>query len=96
MKSASRVAGILMNGNASLRWMAADSPNLDEAREAMLRVIRDGKRAGEVIGRIRNLVKKVEAVKEQLDINEAIHEIVVLARNEMRKSRIVLELKSRR
>ena len=86
------VAGILMNGNASLRWMAADSPNLNEAREAMLRVIRDGKRAGEVIGRIRNLVKKVESVKERLDINEAIHEIVVLARNEMRKSRIVLQL----
>jgi C4-dicarboxylate-specific signal transduction histidine kinase len=86
------LAGIVMNGNASLRWMAADPPNLDEAREAIQRVIRDGKRAGDVIARIRTLFKKANKVREQLDINEAIQEVLVLMRNEMQRNSIALRL----
>jgi signal transduction histidine kinase len=86
------LAGIVMNGNASLRWLAGTPPNLDEAREAIQRVIRDGKRAGDVIARIRTLFKKAGKVREELDINEAIREVLVLIRSEMQKNSVSLRL----
>ena len=86
------LAGIVMNGNASLRWLALDPPNLREAREAISRVIRDGKRAGDVIARIRAMFKKTAKVNEQFDINDTIREVLALTRNEMQKNSIALRL----
>ena len=54
------LSGVVTNGNACLRWLAGDSPNLDEAREAARRIIRDGNRASDVIARIRALVQKTD------------------------------------
>jgi PAS domain S-box-containing protein len=90
------IAGVVLNGNACLRWLARvkeDSANLMEARDAVERIIRDGTRAGEVIARIRALFKKAEATKEPLDLNEVVREVIVLARSEMDKRRIALRLK---
>jgi PAS domain S-box-containing protein len=89
------VAGVVLNGNACLRWLARvkeDSVHLAEAREALQRIIRDGNRAGEVIARIRTLFKKSETAKGPLDLNEAIREVIVLARSEMDKKRITRKL----
>ena len=86
------LAGIVTNANASLRWLAGDSPNLAEAREAIRRIIRDGDRAGDVTKRIRALFTKTRAAKERLDINEAIGEVVVLAGSEMRRNRVILQM----
>ena len=52
------LAGVVSNGSACLRWLAGDVPNLDEAREAARRIVRDGKRAGEVIARVRALTRR--------------------------------------
>ena len=52
------LTAVIANANASLRWLAAATPNLDEARNAVSRIVRDGNRAGEVIARIRALVQK--------------------------------------
>jgi PAS domain S-box-containing protein len=89
------IAGVVLNGNACLRWlsrMEGDSVNLNEAREALQRIIRDGARAGEVIARIRALFKKTEAAREGLELNEVIREVIVLARSEMDKRRVALRL----
>jgi len=80
----------VINGNTCLRWLAGDSPNLDEAREAARRIVRDGKRAGDVIARIRALATKTVTVKGRLDMNEAIREVVALARDEVRRSGVTL------
>jgi predicted ATPase/signal transduction histidine kinase len=86
------LAGIVANANASLRWLAGDSPNLAEAREAIGRIIRDGSRAGVVTQRIRALFAKTHAAKERLDINEAIEEVAVLTGSEMRRNRVILKM----
>ena len=52
------IAGIVTNANAALRWLAGEVPNLNETGETIRRIIRDGKRAGEIVGRIRALAKK--------------------------------------
>jgi predicted ATPase/signal transduction histidine kinase len=86
------LAGIVTNANASLRWLAGDSPNLAEAREAIHRIIRDGTRAGDVTKRIRALFTKTRAAKELLNINAAIEEVVVLTEGEMRRNGVHLKM----
>jgi predicted ATPase/signal transduction histidine kinase len=86
------LAGIVTNGNASLRWLAGPSPDLDEAREAIQRIIRDGSRAGQVVARIRALSQKTRAARESLNINEAIEEIVVLIGAELQRNQIGLRM----
>jgi PAS domain S-box-containing protein len=76
------LSAIVNNGSACLRWLDCPAPDLDEAREAARRVIRDGSRAGEVITRIRALLRKTDAEKSRLDINQTIREVVTLTRNE--------------
>src|SRR5205814_7047211 len=66
------IAAVITNANAGLRWLGAKPPDLEEVRQALGRIVRDGSRAGEVIDRIRALVKKVPPRRELLDINEAI------------------------
>jgi PAS domain S-box-containing protein len=84
------LSGVVINGNACLRWLARESPNLNEAREAIENIIRDGKRASEVITRIRNLSRKSGAEKEPVDLNEAIAEVAAFAEGELRRARVRL------
>jgi len=84
------LSGIITNGNACLRWLAGDSPNLDEAREAVRRILRDGNRASDVISRIRALVSKTDTEKSRLDVNDAIQEVAALAQGEVRRNSVAL------
>jgi PAS domain S-box-containing protein len=86
------LAGIVTNANASLRWLAGELPRLDEACGAIRRIIRDGNRAGEVISRLRTLLKKAHPAKDRLDINEAIEEIVILAQSEVHRNDVTLRM----
>jgi C4-dicarboxylate-specific signal transduction histidine kinase len=86
------LAGIVANGSACIRWLAGARPDLDEAREAAQRIVRDAKRAAEVIARIRALTRKAALEMARLDLNETIKEVVALAQGEMRKNRVALRL----
>jgi len=76
------LAAIVANGSACLRWLMGDSPDLGEARESAQRIIRDGKRASDVISRIRGLVRKTALEKTPLDINQAVREVINLTQSE--------------
>jgi PAS domain S-box-containing protein len=65
-----------------LRWLTRDQPDLEEAREAASRVVKDTTRAAEIISRIRLLFKKDTSRRELVDINEIIQEMIVLLRGE--------------
>lgn len=79
------IGATILNAEAALRWLNRDAPDLDEARQLMARIIGDGRRAGNVVSRIRGLVKKASPRKEPLDMNEAIGEVIELARGESTK-----------
>jgi PAS domain S-box-containing protein len=85
------IASMVTNAGAALRWLAADPANLEEVRQALTRIVKDGKRAGDVIGRIRTLIKNVPPQKDQLDINETILEVISLTRGELLRNGISLE-----
>ena len=86
------LAAVVTNGGACLRWLMGESPDLAEAREAARRVIRDGNRASEIIDRIRALLRKTDTPKAQLDINEAIQEVVLLTHQEAARKGVMLRL----
>jgi signal transduction histidine kinase len=84
------LAAVITNGNACLRWLAGTTPNLDEARQAVERIIRDGNRASDVIAKIRALLRKTGTEKERLDMNDVIREVVALAQSEVRRNGVAL------
>src|SRR5437870_4996274 len=86
------LAAIVTNANACLRWLADEYSNIEEGREAARRIVRDGKRAGDVIARIRALVRKTDTEKAQLDINHTIQEVVLLTQSEAVRNRVTLRM----
>ena len=83
------LGAIVNSGSACLRWL--DAQRLEEARRSASRVIAEGHRASEIIGRIRALAKKAPPRKDWLDVNETIHEVVALAHSEVQRNGIALE-----
>jgi C4-dicarboxylate-specific signal transduction histidine kinase len=77
------ISAALMNAHTCVRWLAGDSPNLEEARAAATRMVKDGTRAAEIISRIRLLFNRDTSQRELLDVNEVIREIIVLLRGEL-------------
>jgi C4-dicarboxylate-specific signal transduction histidine kinase len=82
------IAATKVNAQAALRWLNRDVPDLEEARQLLTRIVNDGDRAGNVVGRIRDLVKKTPPQIEPLQMNEAISEVIELTRSEAAKSGI--------
>src|SRR5258708_429647 len=87
------LTGLVSSGNACLRWLAGDVPNLKAARESVERMISAGSGAGEVIRGIRALVGKAPPLRDRLNINDAITEVIPLIRGEIQRNRISLRTK---
>ena len=76
------IAAALTNANTCLRWLTRNQPDIEEARAAAMRIVKDGTRAAEIVKRIRLLFKKETSERELVDINDVIREMVVLLRSE--------------
>jgi PAS domain S-box-containing protein len=86
------IGAAITYANAALNWLGRQSPNLEEVRRALGLIVEADIRAGDVIDRIRALVKKAPARKDRVEINEAILEIVELTRREMVKNAISMHM----
>jgi len=84
------IAAALTNGQAALRWLGKQPPDLVEVQQALERIVRDGTRAGEIIDRMRALFGKAPPSKADLDINEVVGEIVALTQGEALKNRVTV------
>ena len=85
------LSGIITNASTCLRMLSADPPNVDGARETARRTIRDGKRASDVITRLRALFSKKDAATEAMDLNDATQEVLELSRGELQRNRVILQ-----
>jgi C4-dicarboxylate-specific signal transduction histidine kinase len=83
------IAAAVTNAEAALRWVDMKPPDLQEAREALGRIVRNGVRAGEVLGGIRALIAKAPR-KDRLDINSTILEVIALTRSEIYSNGVAL------
>jgi C4-dicarboxylate-specific signal transduction histidine kinase len=84
------LAAVISSGSACLHWLASEPPNLERAKQAVERIVKDANRASMVIGRIRGLAKRAPPHKEQLNINEMILETLALTRSEIEQHHIAL------
>src|SRR6185295_1909320 len=77
------LSGIITNASTCVRMLDGDPPNVDGARETAKRTIRDGRRAADVITRLRALFSKKGAGFDLVDLNEATREVIALSRSEL-------------
>jgi C4-dicarboxylate-specific signal transduction histidine kinase len=78
------------NARAGMLFLEMNPPNLDEVREALACVVRDADRAKDIVGRMRDNIKKVPPRKELFDLNEAINEAIAMVRSAVAKNRIAV------
>jgi PAS domain S-box-containing protein len=76
------IAAAVTDAKTCIRWLTRDHPDLEEAREAASRTVKDATRAGEIVNRIRLIFKKGTSQWEPVDVNETIREMVLLLSNE--------------
>ncbi|MBB6186643.1 ATP-binding sensor histidine kinase [Rhodanobacter sp. MP7CTX1] len=81
------------NANAALRFLAAEQRDLGEVREAIECVVSDTYRAGNIVGRIRDQVKKLPPRQEGVDLNYAIEEVIALVRGELSKNHVEVQMR---
>ena len=76
------IAAAVTDANTCLRWLARDQPDLEEARGAASRVVKDAARAAEIMSRIRSLFKKEVSQRELVDVNDILRGMIELLRSE--------------
>src|SRR5262245_28515041 len=85
------IAAGITNAQVALRWLGSQPPDLEEVRQALDRIVRDGNRAGDVIDRIRALIKKAPPRMDRLKIRESIHEAIALTHGELVKQGVSVQ-----
>ena len=86
------LAALLTNAGTAVRWLARQPPDLEKARPLIDRIISDGKRAADIVSRIRDFSKKAPARQGNMEINEAILEITRLTRAAMSEHRVLVKM----
>lgn len=76
------ITAAITNAGTCLRWLNRDEPNIEEARMAASQIIKDTTRAAEIISRIGSIFKKGEPIRELIDVNDVIQEMIPLLQNE--------------
>jgi C4-dicarboxylate-specific signal transduction histidine kinase len=84
------IAAAVTNANTCLRWLTRERPDLEEAREAASRIVKDATRAAEIVSRTRLLFKKGTAQRELVSLNEMVREMIVLLRGEATRHKILI------
>lgn len=86
------LAGVVTNAEAALRWLSGENPNVSEIRNSLGLIVRDGKRASEVVQRVRGFVKGADAEMKPVDIRDVIDDALELLRPEIQRTRIALHI----
>ncbi|MRG55340.1 AAA family ATPase [Phyllobacterium sp. SYP-B3895] len=85
------LSGVVVSAETAMLWLSEQPPRISEAQKALIRVVSDGRRAGDVFDRIRSLIKNAPPQMTGLDINEVVLDIIGLARGAALKSGVQIE-----
>jgi two-component system, LuxR family, sensor kinase FixL len=86
------LVAIVINGDACLRWLARDDPNVEEARASVAAMIEEAARASEIVRGLCTLASKGDALKTRLNLNWIIEQAIPLIENELRRNAVLLQL----
>lgn len=84
------LTGVITSANAGLRWLGAEPPNTEKARQALDRIISDANRASNIVLRVRNLSKRAEPKAEWIDATMIVAEIIALSRGELDRNDVTV------
>jgi PAS domain S-box-containing protein len=85
------ITAAITNANTCLRWLKRDQPDVEEACEATMRIVKDGNRAAEIIDRLRSFYKKGSPPERELvDVNDVVREMLVLLRSEANQNSVLM------
>jgi PAS domain S-box-containing protein len=84
------IAAVLINAETALRWLERQPPNLEAMQRSLTQIIKCGRRAGEVVGRIHDLIKKAPPRRDLIEINTPVREVIELTRGEAVKNGVAL------
>jgi C4-dicarboxylate-specific signal transduction histidine kinase len=85
------LGAITANGSAALRWLARTTPDLDEARAAMTRVVTEGHRAAELIASIRAMFKRENQKRAPMDVDELVRTVLILLHHEVESHLVTVQ-----
>ena len=85
------LAAVVSNAEAASRWLAAEPPNPDKARDILGDIVKDGMRASDIIHRIRAIIKKAPTRMAEVDINDAVLDVITLTRSELQRQGVSLQ-----
>jgi C4-dicarboxylate-specific signal transduction histidine kinase len=85
------LAAILTNAQASTQLLSRPVPDVEDVKDALGDIARDARRAGDVIGRLRTMLKKGDAVREPVDLNDVVREVLALVGPEAQQRRVTIE-----
>jgi C4-dicarboxylate-specific signal transduction histidine kinase len=88
------IGAVRNNAHAALRFLTANPPNMPEVREALECVVGETYRAGNIIGRIRDQIKKAPPRIESMDLNKAVEEVLAVVRGELSKNGVSVHLRT--
>jgi PAS domain S-box-containing protein len=86
------LAAIATSGAASLRWLAAETPNVEEVRNLSERIVNDARRAAAIIARIRAMAERREPERTLLSLNTLVEEVVTFLAHELQAKAVTPEL----
>ena len=87
------LSGVITNAETALLWLQGETPNIGQALAGLARIVRDGRRVNDVLGRIRAMIKKAPSPNDKVDINDAILEVIGLTHVEAIKNGVVVQTK---
>jgi PAS domain S-box-containing protein len=87
------LAAIATSGAASLRWLAAETPNLDEVRDLAKRTVADAQRAAAIISRIRAMAERRDPERLTLSLNALVEDAITFLSHELAANEVVLDLR---
>src|SRR3984885_1468877 len=76
------IGAIMINAETCLRWLSHEVPNVERARAVATMIVKDGTRASETVARMQHLVEQGAPLREAVDVNDVIREMIVLLRDE--------------
>jgi PAS domain S-box-containing protein len=86
------LAAISINGEASLRWLDREPPDVDEVRTAAAGIVADARRAADIIARIRNMAAQKDPQRDPVDLGEVVEETIKFLHRELQAQGIKLNL----
>jgi PAS domain S-box-containing protein len=86
------IGATVIGARAALRWLQREPPNLEEVQQSLDQIVKDGTRAGDVIGRIRDLIKKAPLRRDVLEIGGLVRDVIDLTHGEATKHGVSIKV----